>query len=311
VGYSLPAPPYRMPGLPGADGALDRARAALNAAGAGIAVLEPGIAPALSGLANVVLAAELARAANDWLVEEWLDADERFRGSIVVASRDGVEAAAEVRRVAGDPRLAQIVLAFPPALLGDRSLYPLFEAAQEADLPVSLQAGGAYIGSNAGPTPAGFPTTLAEYRIDNSYGGIAHLVSVVLEGVFDRFPALRIVLSGFGIGWLPSVLWRLDRLYAEGSAGPAPKLGRPPEELVRDHVRFTTRDLEAPSVAELLRVLPVEDVARLLLHSSGYPQGGGSALAADLPEPARDAVLYGNASSWFRLAGVAVAGNAT
>jgi predicted TIM-barrel fold metal-dependent hydrolase len=69
-------------------------------------------------------------------------ADERFRGSILVAPRAGKEAAAEARRLANDPRLAQIVLAFPPALLGDRSLYPLFEAAQDARLPVSLQAGG-------------------------------------------------------------------------------------------------------------------------------------------------------------------------
>jgi predicted TIM-barrel fold metal-dependent hydrolase len=122
----------------------------------------------------------------------------------------------------------------------------------------------------------------------------------VLEGVFERFPSLRVVLSGFGIGWLPSVLWRLDQVWAEGSAKPA-KLGSRPSNVVRKHVRFTSRDLEAPSVAELLRLLPVEDVEQLLVHSSGYPEGGGTSLVEKLPEPAREAVLHGNAASWFRL----------
>ena len=57
----------------------------------------------------------------------------------------------------------------------------------------------------------GFPTTAAEYLLDSSYLGIAQLASLVLEGVCERFPELRIVLSGFGAGWLPSLVWRFGR----------------------------------------------------------------------------------------------------
>jgi predicted TIM-barrel fold metal-dependent hydrolase len=308
VGYVLPAPPYRLPPRAGGEGALERARDWLDEAEVEVAVLDAGIAGAVSGLANVVMAAEIARAANEWLVKEWLGADERFRGSILVAPRDAAAAAAEVRRLAADARFVQVVVAFPPALLGDRALHPLFEAAEEAGLPLCFQAGGAFAGSNPGPTPTGFPTSTAEYRIDSAYAGVAHLVSLVLEGVCERFPSLRVVFSGFGIGWLPSALWRLERAFDGGSAEAAKKgLRRRPSEVVRAHVRFTTRDLDAPSVAELERVLPVEDVELLLLYASGYPESDGTFDWEALPERARNAILHDNAAAWLRLSGVETA----
>jgi hypothetical protein len=299
AGYTLPSPPYRLPPRPGGGKALERARTALEADGVALAVLDAGVAWSLSGLANVVMAAELARAANDWLAEAWLAADRRFRGSVVVAPRDGAAAADEVRRLAENERWAQVVLAFPPVLFGDRSLYPLFEAAAEAGLPVCLQAGGGYAGANPGPTPTGFPTTTAEYLIDSAFAGPAHLASLVLEGVCERFPSLKVVFSGFGAACLPSLMWRLDAAF-DNAAGPVAKLSRRPAELVDEHVRFTTRDLDAPSPGELLRVLPPEEAGRLLLYASGPLSRQLDAWSA-VPELSRAAILGENAASWLRL----------
>ena len=33
------------------------------------------------------------------------------------------------------------------------------------------------------------------------------------QGVFDRFPNVRLVLEGFGIAWLPSLLWSMDQFW--------------------------------------------------------------------------------------------------
>jgi len=53
----------------------------------------------VSTLANGRFATALARAYNDWLVEEWLPRDERLRGSLVVAPQDPSGAAKEIRRL--------------------------------------------------------------------------------------------------------------------------------------------------------------------------------------------------------------------
>lgn len=306
-GYSLPGPAYRPPVATATDSGVGRVRERLDRDAVELAVLEPGIATAVSGLANIVMAGEILRGANDWLAAEVLDADDRFRGSILVSGRDGIGAAEEVRRLAADPRMAQVVLAFPPCLLGDRSLHPLFAAAAELGLPVSLQAGGGYVGANPGPTPTGFPTTWGEYRIDGAYSGIPHLVSMVVEGVFEQFPSLRLFLSGFGVTWLPSVLARLETMFDAGLVDPRKGLNRRPTDVVREHVKFTTRDLDARSADELLQLLSAEDVERLLVYGSGYPEGEVTLDLDALPERARAAVTHGNAASTLRLTGLPAA----
>jgi predicted TIM-barrel fold metal-dependent hydrolase len=298
-GYSFPAAPYRNSVLD-PDDPVARAKELLDARGVTQAIINPGHAPNLGGISNEVMAAELATATNEWLLADWAGADDRVRVAMVVSARAGRLAAAEVDRRAGDERIAQILLAFPPVLMGDRSLYPLYEAAVAAGLPICLQAGGGFAGANRGPTPVGYPTTLWEYRIASAYGAVAHLTSLIAEGVFARFPALKVVFSGFGIAWLPSLLWRMDADYREpGSEGLPKRLDGLPSDTVREHVRFTTVGLERPAEPAALRALLASVGAEhMLLFASGdssekrpWPLHElGSAVACD-----NAAVFYGGA----------------
>src|SRR5262249_59564934 len=62
------------------------------------------------GMRNHDLAAALASAINDWQIEKWTSKDKRLKGSIVVANEDGVTAAKEIRKRAGDPNYVQVLL---------------------------------------------------------------------------------------------------------------------------------------------------------------------------------------------------------
>ena len=45
----------------------------------------------------------------------------------------------------------------------------------------------------------------------------AVLASLVFEGVFERFPKLRIVIMEGGLGWIPSFKARMDKNWRRGS----------------------------------------------------------------------------------------------
>ncbi|HEX4215604.1 MAG TPA: amidohydrolase family protein, partial [Candidatus Dormibacteraeota bacterium] len=87
-------------------------------------------------------AAAAVSAANDAMVEEWLEADGRFRASVLVSPTDPVRAAAEVRRVGSHPGFVQVMLpSGSPMGFGHRWYDPIYEAAAECGLPMAVHPG--------------------------------------------------------------------------------------------------------------------------------------------------------------------------
>jgi uncharacterized protein len=272
------------------------------------AILNSGAAFGVNSLANPRLANEVARAANDWLRAEWLDADTRYTGSIVVSARDIPAAAAEIHRLGEDPRFVQVQIAFPPARLGERRFDPLYEAAAVHGLPVQLLAGGAYAGTNRGVTGIGHPASELEYAIETRQGCQPQLISIISAGVFDRHADLRFVVSGFGVAWLPAFLWSADVAFAKYTARSAHKA---PSEQLRAHIRVTTARAELPTpAAQLGELLSLAHGDEVLVYASGEERSDQTApsdIAVGLSQSWLDPVFRGNALSTFRLPATATA----
>ena len=247
-------------------------------------------------LYNDDMAAAICSATNDWLADQWLSKDDRLRGSIVIPTENPTLAVAEIERLAGDERFVQVmVLCMGEKPLGRRHYWPIYEAAERAGLPIGIHAGSAY---RHPPTTIGYGSYYLEDYVAQSQTFGAQLTSLVTEGVFEKFPALKVVLIESGFTWLPSFLWRLDKTW-RGLRSEVPWLKRTPFEIVRDHIRLTLQPIDAPDAGnQLERVIDQLGSDRMLLFSTDYPHwqfDGDRAMPEGIPPSLRRKILIDNA----------------
>jgi uncharacterized protein len=256
---------------PGADPA-HTARQLLDANGVSRAVLIGGEVLGLGAMPDPDVAALIASAYNDWLAATWLSADDRYRGTIVVGAQDPALAAAEIRRAGADERFVAVLLPLTNILMGQRHYYPIYEAAAELGLPVTVHPNSGEGIFRTSPSMAGAaPTYYVEWHTGLSQVFAANVVSLVCHGVFERFPGLKVVLTEGGIGWVPDVMWRLDK-NVKGLRDEVPWVRRLPSEYLVDHVRFTSQPLPEPRRRRHLHMLcEIVSAERTLMFSSDYP----------------------------------------
>jgi predicted TIM-barrel fold metal-dependent hydrolase len=241
------------------------------------------------------MAAAICTATNDWLVDKWLSRDSRLRGSIVVPTESPALAVEEIERRAGDPRFVQVmVLCMGEMPLGRRHYWPIYEAAERHGLPIGIHAGSSY---RHPPSSIGYGSFMLEDYIAQSQTFGAQLTSFVTEGVFEKYPGLKVVLIESGFTWLPSFLWRLDKTW-RGLRAEVPWLSRRPFEIVRDHIRLTLQPIDAPETGnQLERVIDQLGSDDMLLFSTDYPHhqfDGDAAMPDAIPASLRRKILVDN-----------------
>lgn len=270
---------------------------------------------AVESIHNPDAAAAMAAAVNDWQIAEWLDRDPRLRATLVIPSTYPDLAAREIARVGDHPGFVQVFLPVrSEAPYGNRRYHPIYQAAAQRDLVVGIHYGGS---PGNPPTPSGWPSYYLEEYVDMASIFQSQVLSLVVEGAFERFPTLRVTLLESGVTWLPSWMWRIDKEW-KGLRREIPWSRRLPSETIRQHMRLTAPPLDAPAdprqVREIIDALGSDD---LLLYASDYPHqhttidaeftpnsGPRSvvekALGMPLPEELAAKIMAGNARGWYR-----------
>jgi predicted TIM-barrel fold metal-dependent hydrolase len=221
------------------------------------------------------LAIEMCRATNQEKAENWFASDPRWYGSITAPFELPEAAAEEIRRCKeemgeyGD-RWRQVLLApdnlFP---VGHERYWPIYEICEHYGIPVGFHVLGAHR-----VTPSGSPNYYFEEHVDWAAFNFPLVSSFVFEGVFDRFPALKVALVELSWSWAVPFMWRLDSAYRE-MRSEVPHLTRLPSEYVRDHFWYTTQPMEEAEhpggTEEMFAIFEESGLTDKLMYSSDYP----------------------------------------
>lgn len=196
----------------------------------------------------------VVRAYNDWLAEEYCAvAPERLIGLGIIPMTGVADAVDEMTHCAELGFKGVLLSAFPdnkgyPSPADDR----FWSAAQDMDMPVTVHIELNRQGERAGPLlkyPLEDAETLKKLRSTglaeqvsrfHRVGGL-NVVQMVLDGLFDRFPDLRVYFAETHAGWLPFFMHMADLRYqrhhtwAETCLGFKP-LQRLPSAYIREHI---------------------------------------------------------------------------
>lgn len=246
-------------------------RAELDELGIDIAILFPDHLLKLPVLPQKEYAAALARAYNAWLLDRWCSQPDRLLGCLIAAPQDPGDAAREIERYAKEPGIVGVYLGLAGVdpLWGDRKYDPVYQAAQEANLPVLLHS--VTVIHPVFPWQIqGFDTEMARHTIAHPFAIMANLVSMITTGVPVRFPDLRVAFVEAGISWVPFIMNRLDKEYLERRRE-VPFLENRPSHYIRNFY-FATQPVEEPqNPADLVTLIKLYGGEETTMFASDWP----------------------------------------
>ena len=183
---------------------------AMDAAGVAYSVLYPTIAGSggetFGRIADPELELACVQVYNDWLLEEWAGASERFVPQCIAPLFPIGATIEEIRRSVKNGHRGVIYPSVPMELrdvphINDAVYDPLWAACQELDVPICFHAGA----SSAIQIPAyeGYtPSVAAAFQaITRPASTVSVLVNLLISKILPRFPKLKIVLGESGLGW--------------------------------------------------------------------------------------------------------------
>jgi 5-carboxyvanillate decarboxylase len=245
-------------------------------------------------------ATALAAVANDRLAEVIGRHPMRFAGLGSFAPQSPKRAVREMERCVRDLALNGFVVNSHTnnEYLDDPKYWPILEAAEALDRCIYIHPRGPSDGLAGPMRDYGMFAALWAYGVEVG----THAVRLMLSGVFDRFPDLKICIGHMGEAvhfWL----WRLDFMSARAQGTEAPRLKLTPSEYFRRNFVITTSGQESPLALDFsIRQLGIDNV----LWAIDYPYQPSAPAVAFMDSVAvtdeqRHKLYHGNAERVFHI----------
>lgn len=267
-------------------------------------ILYPPQRAVLTFMKNKDVDAHLAgiRAYNRWLKDGFCAADpERLIGIFQIPNVGIESSVAELRRAKKEGYKGVAISAWPSGgdnLRADDD--PFWDAAAELDMPVSihlmLSAQQTKMGgSNKGSVALGASSLMYSMPI---------LIELIFQGVFDRFPELRIAFVEVGCGWIPHFLEMVDDRYWRNRHWTHTNIKKVPSQYFKDHCLATFMiDYNGVSVRHQVGLNNMAWSTDFPHHGNDWPYSRRviDNLFTGVPEAERHKIVCDNAVQFWRL----------
>ena len=278
--------------------------AAMDQDGIDVMVLYPTSGLGIGLIAEERLATALAHAYNTWL-HEFCQADpERLKLVALLPPHDPQEAAQELRRAVTE--LGAVAAMLPTHIplrpdWGHRYWDPLYAEAERLDVALAFHHKSVH-GELTDQRHHAFITV---HTIGHPVEQMTSLTSVIMGGVVERFPALRLAFLEGGVGWVPFWMDRMDEEWEKRGAFEAPDLTREPSEYVRSGRIYFGVECGEKTIPDAVR-WGLEDT---LLYSSDFPHWDGDWPGTvrqvrgrtDVTDAVKRKMLHDNAARFYNL----------
>lgn len=211
----------------------------------------------------------IATLANDRLAEACRQHPDRFTGLTAIAPQDPGQAAKEIERGHTELGFKGVIINAHThgEYLDDQKFWPIFEAAEALGTPIYLHPSTPPKDMIGPLLAAGLDGAIYGFAVDTGM----HVLRIITAGVFDRFPALRLVVGHLGEA-LPFWLYRIDYMHAATVRAQRYEAMKPikrkPSEYLRENVWVTTSGVAwAPAIMFCREVLGPDRV----LYAMDYP----------------------------------------
>jgi 5-carboxyvanillate decarboxylase len=245
-------------------------------------------------------ATNLAALANDRLAEVIKKHPTRFTGLATFAPQDPKNAAKEIDRAMNRLKLNGLIVNSHTngEYLDDKKFWPIFEAATATNAAI-------YIHPRNMPDPCSFMVR-ADVNLAGAMWGFQmetglHAMRLIVGGVFDQFPSLKIILGHMGEA-LPFWLYRIDYMYKSYTRGQG-KLKKLPSQYVKDNFLITTSGMNTHPVLKYCNeVLGPDNI----MFAVDYPyqesiESANFMNTAPLSQADCEKIAHGNAERIFRI----------
>jgi hypothetical protein len=204
----------------------------------------------------------LTRAYNNYVAEKWLKHSPRFKSVALMPFVEPEESIKEMRRCVTELGFSGVfVAAVGFGLLGEKKYHAFYKEAEKLGVPIAVHGGHATAES------VRYTKFIQRHTIGFPVSNMMQMMHMTYEGVYEKFPNLKVAYLEAGCTWVPYMLDRMDEEWEKRGWFEAPNCKKKPSEYINGGNVFIHAEPGEQLIPEVIRVMG----SNRLMYASDWP----------------------------------------